>query len=281
MKKEELVSAAPYLRSKDTTATIMRDVVFALLPAAGYEIYRFGFRVFLLLLLSVTSCVLAEHVWKSFRKIQNGGYECSAVVTGLLLGMLLPVEAPYWLPVAGGVFAILVVKMAFGGLGRNLLNPAAATGCLGFMIAGFFMKDISLESLEPGPFPLLLGGLYLILRKVISIRVPAAYLLSYAVVTILAGGNGLDLEWLMMQICNGSLMLGAFFMANDDTTSPMTNVGKLIFGVLLGVLTGVFQLVMCTPAAVVCAVVAGNLPVPLIEKMTFPKSFGKGKKANI
>lgn len=301
MKNKKTVSAAPYFRSKETTATIMWDVVIALTPAALFGIYRLGFRAFLILLLSVTSCVLAEHVWKRARKLPNGGYECSAVVTGLLLGMLLPADVPYWLPVVGGAFAIIMVKMLFGGLGRNFLNPAATTRSLIFILSWIIMKNATAGSVDISkgnslsdlffggadgmigglsPFLLLLGGLYLVICKVISIRIPAMYLISFAIVVLLSGGDGFDLEGLAMQMCSGSLVLGAFFMATDYSTSPMTSAGKLIFGLILGGMTGVLRMFVCTDSAVVFTIVLGNLLVPLLEKMTLPKSFGKREKSN-
>ncbi len=294
--------AAPFLHSKDTTATIMRDVAIALVPAALFGIYRFGFRAFLILLLSVTSCVLTEHVCKRMRKVQSGGYECSAVVTGLLLGMMLPLNVPYWFPVAGGIFAIGIVKMLFGGLGRNRLNPAATAKCLFLVLAGsvmqiavsgylhtwsetavlnlFFGFGVGMTG-EVSVFLILLGGLYLVLCKIITLHTPVAYLASFSAVLLLLGNRGFDTEWLAMHLCIGGVMLGAFFLSSDYSTSPMTKPGKVVYGVLLGALTGVLRVFGFTVEAVAVAVVCGNLFVPLIDKITFPKSFGKGKKAKV
>ena len=206
-KKTDIV-CAPFLKNKDTTTTIMRDVVIALLPAALFGIYRFGFRAFLMLLLSVTTCVLTEHVCKRIRKVQGRPYECSAVVTGLLMGMMLPVNVPYWVPVAGGVFAIGIIKQLFGGLGRNRLNPAATAKSLVGPLLGISMKgymvtwsESTLSDLffgfsvgmagEVSVFLLLLGGLYLIFGKVISLHTPVAYLVSFSTVLLLFGNHGL------------------------------------------------------------------------------------------
>lgn len=262
--KRKTSSAAPFLKSKETTASIMRDVVIALTPAALFGIYRFGFRAFLILLLSVTSCVLTEHVCKRIRKVQNGGYECSAVVTGLLFGMMLPVNVPYWFPVAGGMFAIGFVKMLFGGLGRNRLNPAATAMCL------FFLFGVGMVG-EINAFLLLLGGVYLLFVKVISWHIPATYLVSFSVVTAVFGGYGADMKGLATQLCVGGVMLGAFFLATDYTTSPLTKPGKLIYGVILGGLTGVLRLFEFTTEAVVLAVLCGNVLVPLIDKIKYTK----------
>ena len=144
------VPVAPFLTSGETTGTIMKDVVVGLLPAALFGVYRYGFRAFLILLLSVTACVLTEHICKRVKKLQSGGYECSAVVTGLLFGMMLPVTVPYWVPVAGGAFAILLVKMAFGGLGRNRLNPAATAKCAFLILAGFVMPELTVSCVNLG-----------------------------------------------------------------------------------------------------------------------------------
>lgn len=271
MEKRENKSVAPFLRSKETTAVIMRDVVTALIPAVVIEAFFGGFPAFLVMLLSVTSCVLTEHICKRVRKTCYGGYECSAVVTGLLLGLMLSKDVPYWIPVAGGVFAILVVKMLFGGLGRNLFNPAAAAAGVLFW---FFEGPTEKGSV----FLLLLGAVYLLLCKVISLRVPVAYVLSFGAVLLVIGEGGVDVLWLMEQICTGSVVLGAFFMATDYTTSPMTKWGKVWFGLAAGALTGVFRVLGFGEDAVVFAILCGNILTPLLDRITFPRSFGKGKK---
>lgn len=299
-KTEEAAVTAPFLHGKDTTATIMRDVAFALTPAALFGIYRFGFRAFLILLLSMTSCVLTEHVCKRIRKAQNGGYECSAIVTGLLLGMMLPLNVPYWVPVAGGIFAIGIVKMLFGGLGRNRLNPAATAKCLFLILAGTVLKitlngymvtwsETDLRDLffgfgvgmigEVSAFLILLGGVYLALCRVITLSAPVAYLVSFSAVLLLFGGHGFDFNWLAMHLCIGGVMLGAFFLGNDYSTSPMTKAGKVIFGILAGALTGVLRIFDFTVEAVAAAVVFANCFVPLLDALTFPKFSGKRKKS--
>ncbi len=330
MKNKLNVSASPHIRSRETTATIMRDVMIALAPAALFGVFQFGFRAFMILLLSMTSCVLSEYLYKKLMKIPNTGYECSAMVTGLLLGMNLSANVPYWIPIIGGVFAIVVVKMLFGGLGQNFMNPALAARCFLLVSAGRAMTDFAVDQVEAGntlqiinsgaagvdglssatplamikaggeaslydmffgftggtigetsAFLLLLGGLYLILCKVISIRIPAAYILSFVVFMGLFGGHGFDVTYLAMQVCGGGLMLGAFFMATDYVTSPITPMGKIIFGIFLGVLTGIFRVLGGSAEGVSYAIITGNILVPLIEKITFPRSFGKGGKANV
>lgn len=330
MKNKLNVSASPHIRSGETTASIMCDVMIALMPAALFGVYRFGLRALVILVLSVTSCVLAEYIYKRLMKIPGGGYECSAMVTGLLLGMNLSVNVPYWIPVLGGVFAIVVVKMLFGGLGQNFMNPALAARCFLLLCAGRTMADFAVEKIEAGnaaqlifsgaagldglssatplaaikagesaslsdmffgftggtigevsAFLLLIGAVYLLVRRVISIRIPAAYLLTFVVFMGLFGGHGFDAEYLAMQVCGGGLLLGAFFMATDYVTSPITGKGKLVFGIFLGVLTGVFRVYGGSAEGVSYAIITGNILVPLIEKVTLPKSFGKGGKANV
>lgn len=312
METNEKSLTAPFIRRRETTAVVMRDVLIALMPAALFGIYRFGFRAFLILLLSVTSCVLAEYTYKKIGKIKNGGYECSAMVTGLLLGMNLSADVPLWVPVAGGVFAIVVVKMLFGGLGRNILNPALTAKCVLLIATGSFfvntdadplaelfdvllmewadLREIFLgfgvEALDgtiggASAFLILLGGLYLIFCNVISLWVPVTFLASFVVVLGLFGDFGFRPEYLVLQICSEGLLLLVLFMANDYTTSPMTVPGKVIYGVLIGGLAGGFRLLGLSAAGDAGAVLIGNLLVPLLDKLTAPKSFGKGKKANI
>lgn len=330
MKNKLNVSASPHIRSGETTASIMRDVMIALMPAALFGVYRFGLRALVILVLSVTSCVLAEYIYKRLMKIPGVGYECSAMVTGLLLGMNLSANVPYWIPVLGGVFAIVVVKMLFGGLGQNFMNPALAARCFLLLSTGRTMADFAVEKIKAGnaaqlifsgaagldglssatplavikdggsaslsdmffgftggtigevsAFLLLIGAAYLLVRRVISIRIPAAYILTFVVFMGVFGGHGFDVEYLAMQVCGGGLLLGAFFMATDYVTSPITGNGKLVFGIFLGVLTGVFRVYGASAEGVSYAIITGNILVPLIEKVTLPKSFGKGGKANV
>jgi len=325
MKNKLNVSASPHIRGKDTTATIMRDVMIALAPAALFGVYQFGLRALVVLVLSVTSCVLSEYIYKKLMKIQSNGYECSAMVTGLLLGMNLSANVPFWIPILGGVFAIVVVKMLFGGLGQNFMNPALAARCFLLISAGRVMTDFAVAKVEAGnaaqmvfsgaagldglssatplaaikagesaslfdmffgftggtigetsAFLILIGGIYLLARRIISIRIPAAYILSFVVFMGLCGGHGFDPEYLAMQVCGGGLMLGAFFMATDYVTSPITKGGQVVFAILLGVLTGIFRIFGNNAEGVSYAIIIANLLVPLIEKMTMPRPFGKG-----
>lgn len=323
MKNLYHVSASPHVRSSVTTAGIMRDVVIALAPACLFGIVQFGFRALLVLLVSVTSCVISEYLFYKFSKRKKGPYECSAIVTGLLIGMNLPAGIPLWMPVIGSAFAIIVVKELYGGLGQNFMNPALAARCFllicfasqmaSFAVekgSGVFMNGIaSVDGLssatplavlkegvgetslfdmffgftggvigETSALLLLLGAAYLVVRGVISLRIPLAYLGSFAVFVLLFSGHGFDLTYLAKQLCGGGLMLGAFFMATDYVTSPVTPVGRIVFGICLGILTGIFRIFGGSAEGVSYAIIFCNLLVPLIEKYTMPREFGKGGK---
>lgn len=321
------VSTAPHTRSKTSTTTLMRDVVIALLPASIFGVYNFGIRALFMILVCIVASVLTEYIYEKAMKktITIGDY--SAVITGLLLGLNMPVKAPMWMGVIGSVFAILVVKMLFGGLGQNFMNPALAARC--FLLISF-TKDMSDFKVEPdlsgglsalinsgalamdgftGATPLqilkhgesvnfakliignvsgtigetsviaiLIGAIYLLIRKVISWRIPVIYLLTFGIFTFLFGG--MDATFTLSHIFSGGLMLGAFFMATDYVTSPITSKGQIIFGVALGLLTGIFRIFGSSTEGVSYAIIFSNMLVPLIEKMTLPMAFGKGGKAH-
>lgn len=328
------VSSSPHTRSGVTTADIMKDVVIALIPASAFGVYQFGLKALLVLLAAVASSVLSEYFYERLMKKPKKKYECSAMVTGLLLGMNLPASVPLWVPVIGSVFAIIVVKEFFGGLGQNFMNPALAGRCfllicfparmnsfavdtaavsgaanvklynvtngaaavdgitgatpLAVLRAG---EEVSLFDMffgftggvigETSAAMLLIGAVYMLARKVISLRIPASYIGTFAVFMGLFGGHGFDMEYIAAQICGGGLMLGAFFMATDYVTSPITAKGQIVFGILLGILTGVFRVFGSSPEGVSYAIIFSNLLVPLIEKLTMPTAFGKGGKAYV
>ena len=307
MKMSDLlnVSSNPHIRSHDTTAKIMLMVVIALLPASAFGIFHFGLRALLLILISIATCVLTEYTYEKLmhRKITIGDF--SAVVTGLLLALNLPVSAPWWIPVFGGVFAILIVKQLFGGLGQNFMNPALGARC--FLLISFtgrmtnfafdgFTGATPLAALKAGEsvnlmdmflgntagtigetsvLAILLGAAILLWFGIIDLRIPGTYLASFALFAVLFGGHGLDGQYLVAQLCGGGLMLGAFFMATDYVTTPITKKGQLVYGCILGILTGLFG---NAAEGVSYAIIIGNLLVPLIEKLTPPTAFGKGGK---
>lgn len=310
MEKRWRVSSNPHVRSKVTTNGIMMAVVLALLPATGFGIYNFGFRALLHILITVASTVITEFLFGLYKK-KLTVTDLSAVVTGLLLALNLPVSAPLWMGALGGVFAILVVKMLFGGLGQNFMNPALAARC--FLLISFpaqmtnFVCDAytgatPLTALKAGEavnvtdmilgrtagtigetsmIALIIGACFLILLGVIDLRIPGSYIVSFAVFVLLFGGRGLDLPYLSAQLAGGGLMLGAFFMATDYVTRPITVKGQYVFGIFLGIMTGIFRIFGPGAEGVSYAIILGNLLAPLIEKVTMPRAFGKGGAAHV
>lgn len=328
------VSASPHVRSGVTTAQIMRDVALALMPASIFGVYQFGFSAFLILLMSVTTCVVTEFLYEKLMKVPEHSYECSALVTGLLIGMNLPASSPVWMPIIGGIFAIVVVKMLYGGLGQNFMNPALAARCFllicfatrmsSFDVTSFAASKASSESLylfnygaagldgisgatplaalkageatpslldmffgftggvigETSALMLLIGAAYLVYRKVISLRIPLTYIATVAIFVAIFGGQGFDVTYILTHVLGGGLILGAFFMATDYVTSPITPVGQIVYGVILGCLTAIFRLWGNNAEGVSYAIIFSNLLVPLIEKMTLPRAFGLGGKKN-
>lgn len=303
------VSSNPHVRHKDTTQSIMRDVLIALTPACLFGIYNFGFRALLLMIVSVATCVAAEAIWQYYMHKKILVTDLSAAVTGLLIAMNVPHTLPVGMLILGDLFAIIVVKQLFGGLGQNFMNPALGARC--FMLISFAnsMATFTYDGVtgatplavlrsggnvdllrmflgttggvigETSTLALLIGGMYLLCRKVISIRIPAAYILSFCVFVLVF--HGFSVEYLAAQLCGGGLMLGAIFMATDYVTSPATPGGKIVFGILLGILTGLFRLYGGSAEGVSYAIIFGNLLVPIIEKYTAPTPFGyrKGGKA--
>ncbi len=300
------VSSNPHVRSKTGTSNIMLAVVIALLPAAGFGIYNFGLDALILILVTVASTVITEFVFEKIckKKVTIGDY--SAVVTGLLLALNLPASAPWWIGVTGGVFAILVVKMLFGGLGQNFMNPALGARC--FLLISFTSimtnfecdgytgatplvdlksgLDVNILDMvigrtagtigETSMIAIVIGACFLILTGVIDLRIPGSYIISFVVFVLIFGGHGLDFAYVSAHLAGGGLMLGAFFMATDYVTRPITKNGQYLFGILLGVLTGIFRIFGPSSEGVSYAIIIGNLLVPLIEKITLPKAFGKG-----
>lgn len=298
------VSSNPHIRSKVTTNGIMLAVVAALMPAAGFGIYHFGFRALAVILVTVASTVLTEFLFGIYKKKQTIG-DLSAVVTGLLLALNLPVNISLWVAALGGVFAILVVKMLFGGLGQNFMNPALAARC--FLLISFpaLMTDFSYDTFtgatplavlknggevqlwdmivgrtagtigETSVIAILAGACILLLMGVIDLRIPGSYIVTFGLFVMIFGGHGFDLNYLCAQLCGGGLMLGAFFMATDYVTRPITAKGQYVFGIFLGLLTGIFRIFGPGAEGVSYAIIIGNLLVPLIEKFTMPVAFGK------
>lgn len=318
------VSSNPHVRDKMTTGRIMQLVVLALLPSTLFGIWNFGFRAFLVVLVTVASSVFFEWLYDRLMHKKNTVTDFSAAVTGLLLALNMPPQIPLWMPVLGSAFAIIVVKQLFGGLGQNFMNPALAARCF-LMISftgkmtdfavdklsgyhcidtvtgatalaelknsGFTADSISVKNLfignihgtigETSALAILIGAVILLAFKVIDLKIPLTYIGSFAVFVIfymLGTGKGFDVNYLFSHLFGGGLMLGAWFMATDYVTTPITPKGQLIYGCCLGVVTAIFRLFGGSAEGVSYAIIFCNLLVPLIEKVTKPVAFGKGGK---
>mgnify|MGYP003291792027 CR=1 FL=1 len=299
------VSSNPHIRSKSTTSGIMLAVIIALLPATGFGIYNFGINALVLVLVTIGTTVATEFLFGLLVK-KNTISDLSAVVTGLLLAMNLPASAPWWVGVIGGVFAILVVKCLFGGLGQNFMNPALAARC--FLLISFpaimtnfecdaYSGATPLAALKAGEsvnimemvigrtagtigetsmIALILGACILIMLDIIDFRIPGTYIVTFVLFIGIFGGNGFDVNYIGAHLAGGGLMLGAFFMATDYVTRPITKRGQYVYGIILGLLTGIFRVFGPSAEGVSYAIIIGNILVPLIEKYTMPKAFGKG-----
>lgn len=300
------VSSNPHIRSKATTDRIMLTVIIALLPASIFGIWNFGIRAALIIAVTVASTVLTELVYEKLTKKKVTVGDLSAVVTGLLLALNLPVSVPWWIGVIGGIFAILVVKMLFGGLGQNFMNPALGARC--FLLISFtsLMTNFDCDAYtgatplaaikagepvnvldmvigrtagtigETSMLCIVLGACILIWFEIIDLRIPGTYIVSFVIFLILFGGHGLDRFYISGQLAGGGLMLGAFFMATDYVTRPVTKKGQYLYGAFLGIMTGIFRVFGAGAEGVSYAIILGNLLVPLMEKVTLPKAFGKG-----
>lgn len=313
--KKLVVSASPHLRAKDTTTRIMLDVIIALLPALGAAIAIFGPRVLAVTATTVITAVLSEYVARKVMKRHNTIGDLSAVVTGLILAFNLPVSIPLWMAAIGSFVAIVIVKQMFGGIGQNFANPAIVarifllisfgTAMTGWTAPLSWKTDavstatplaiVGGESAEALPslldmflgirggcigetcsLALIIGGIYLIARKVISPKIPLAYIGTVAVVMLIAGK--FDLEFVAYQLMGGGLLLGAFFMATDYSTSPIKSNAKIVFGIGCGLLTCVIRLFASLPEGVSFAILIMNLLVPHIETIMAPKPFGTVKE---
>ena len=300
------VSSNPHIRDKMSTDKIMLAVIVALMPTTIFGIWNFGIRAALIIAVTIASTVLTELIYEKLMKKEVTIWDFSAVVTGLLLALNLPVSVPWWIGVIGGVFAILVVKMLFGGLGQNFMNPALGARC--FLLISFasimtnfdcdaYTGATPLASLRAGEsvnvfnmvvgteagtigetsmFCIVLGACLLIWLEIIDLRIPGTYIVSFLIFMALFGGHGLDRYYLSAQLAGGGLMLGAFFMATDYVTRPVTKKGQYIYGIFLGVMTGIFRVFGASAEGVSYAIILGNILVPLIERLTLPKAFGKG-----
>ena len=310
------VSTNPHVRSKDTTQKIMLYVIIALLPASIFGIYNFGWDALLRIVVGIATCVATEAAYQFCMHKKITVSDLSAALTGLLIALNIPSTLNIGYEIVGCVFAIIIVKQLFGGLGQNFMNPALAGRCFlliaytgpmtSFVTNKCFVDAYSgatpLAILKPGAeavgntdllsmflgttsgvigetsaLCLIIGGVFLICKKVISWRIPVTYIATFAIlIFLLAPGHQFDCEYLLKELCGGGLMLGAFFMATDYVTRPITKKGQYLYGIFLGILTGVFRIFGPSAEGVSYAIIIGNLLVPLVEKITMPKAFGKG-----
>ncbi|MBO5597720.1 MAG: RnfABCDGE type electron transport complex subunit D [Oribacterium sp.] len=311
MNKMLNLSSNPHIRDEVTTSEIMRDVVIAMIPTTLYGIIQWGFNAALVVILTVAFAVLSEYAYEKFMKMTITVGDWSAAVTGLILALNCPPDIPVWIPCVGAVFAIIVIKMLYGGLGKNWMNPALGARCfllisfagkmtgwtvvgpdamsgatpLAFMKAGGDMAKVDLMNLFLGRIPgtigevsklcLLLGAAYLIIKKVISPKIPCIYIATVAVFTLLFGGHGFDINYVLCEILGGGLIFGAFFMATDYVTSPITPKGQIVYAIILGVMTGLFRLFGGSAEGVSYAIILTNIIVPVINLKTIPKAFGR------
>ena len=308
------ISSSPHIRSKVTSGNIMLMVVIALLPATFFGVYNFGLPALIMMVSTTAASVLTEFIYEKLmhKKVTVGDF--SAVVTGILLGLNMPPTAPWWMGALGSVFAILIVKQLFGGLGQNFMNPALGARC--FLLLSFtgpmtsfvydgvtgptplsYVKEGALDQVntmdmligtipgtigETSVIAIIIGAIFLILMGVIDLRIPGTYIVTFVVFVGIFGHVAhpeigfFDPTYLTAHLCGGGLMLGAWFMATDYVTSPITKKGQYLYGICLGVLTGLFRIFGGSAEGVSYAIIISNLLVPLIEKVTLPKPFGKG-----
>ena len=319
-----VVTSSPHIKAEDDTRSLMLDVVLAMVPALAVAVFTFGFRALVMTVATVLACVVFELLYcKAVHKTPTIG-DLSAVVTGILISFNVPVAAPIWMPMIGGGFAIIIVKMLFGGLGKNFMNPALGArafmmGCWPALMTTWVQPhqsiplfgnvdaaDIStatpLSHLKNGELPgeslldlffgqhggvigetcalaLLAGGAYLLYRKVITINIPASYILTVAVITFLFPmGDVSRFQWMLTQVLSGGLLLGAIFMATDYVTSPVTPKGQIVFGIGCGLLTVFIRYFGGLPEGVSYSILIMNALVWMIDQKCLPRKFGYAAK---
>ena len=304
------VASSPHIRGNFRTNRIMADVMIALTPALAVGVSRFGMDALILTLVCMASAVAAEWVYGKLTKSRNTTVDGSALVTGMLLAMTLPHTCPLWLGAAGSVFAIIFVKCLCGGLGQNIFNPALAAraammvvypmGLTRYMdidgvtaatplhhmvmpalpeetLAQMFLGNCPGSIGEISALALLIGGAYLVYRKVISLRIPVAYLGTLAVLTLVFSKTDAPVMWMLYSLCSGGVMLGAIFMATDYATSPATPMGQIVYGIGCGALTVLFRYFGLFPEGVTYAILLMNAFVWFIDRLTPIRRFGTVK----
>ncbi len=311
MQNNFVMTSSPHLRDHSSTRRIMQEVCLALVPAGIASVILFGWNALMLICISVATCVLSEFVWEKATKKEVTIGDWSAVVTGLLLAYNLPANAPWWLPLIGGILAIVLVKQFFGGIGSNFMNPALTARVILFIswsalmstypqtkfavdattsatplniLAGTGVSGISFMDLllgncggvlgETCKIAILVGGIYLCIRKIADWRIPVSFIATVFVCYLIKDGA----EMALYQVFAGGLMLGAFFMATDYATSPVTTPGRVIMGVGCGILLFVIRAYANYPEGCSFAILFMNVCTPMIDRLTAPKPFGEVKK---
>lgn len=299
------ISTAPHIRCRENTKSLMRDVLIALVPTAAVGIYMFGYRAALVLAISVATAVLTELLWQKLTKREIRIGDLSAAVTGFILGLNLPASVPLWIPVIGAAFAIIIVKQLFGGIGDNFMNPALAARAVlvmswpKFMLASAFTMPLTYDGVtaatplaaEAGTYStldlflgnipgtigevckaaILLGLVYLLIRRVITWRIPVVMMASAALFTLIFGGDVLS------AVLSGGLLFGAVFMATDYTTCPMTAIGQIIYAAACGLIVVLIRTFTMNPEGVTYSILFMNIVTPLIDKYVRPKIYGEVK----
>ena len=307
------VASSPHIRGDFRTSRLMLDVVIALIPTLAVGVISLGFRALLVTLISMASAVVAELLYSLLLRKRNTLADCSALVTGLLFALTLPATTPYYVVALGSAFAIFFVKLLCGGLGQNIFNPALAARAFMLMIFPvaltryaevdgvssatplhhMVMPALPKETLldmflgncpgsigELSALALIIGGIYLVVRKVISPRIPLAYIGTVAVLTLVFSKTDAPVQWMLYSLFSGGLMLGAIFMATDYATSPVTAKGQIVYGIGCGALTVIFRYFGLFPEGVTYAILLMNACVWVIDRYTAPRRFGvKGGKA--
>ena len=307
------VASSPHIRGDFRTSRLMLDVVIALIPTLVVGVISLGFRALLVTLISMAAAVVAELLYSLLLRKRNTLADCSALVTGMLFALTLPATTPYYVVALGSAFAIFFVKLLCGGLGQNIFNPALAARAFVLMLFPvaltryaevdgvssatplhhMVMPALPEESIldmflgncpgsigELSALALIIGGIYLVVRKVISARIPLAYIGTVAVLTLVFSKTDSPVQWMLYSLFSGGLMLGAIFMATDYATSPVTAKGQIVYGIGCGVLTVIFRYFGLFPEGVTYAILLMNACVWVIDRYTAPRRFGvKGGKA--
>ncbi|MBR0154305.1 MAG: RnfABCDGE type electron transport complex subunit D [Lachnospiraceae bacterium] len=304
------ISVSPHARDNMSTSALMGIVFFALVPAAIAGVWNYGLHALYVLLAAVITAVLSEFIFDYIVKKPNTITDNSAAVTGLILGLSLSPSVPLYIPILGSIFAIIVVKCFFGGLGKNFINPALAARC--FLMISFsktmttFQVDgvssatpleelrtggvINLTKLFYGSAPgvigscalaMLVGGLILWVMNIIDWRIPVWVIVSFTLFLALFGGQGLDLRYLAAQLMGGGLLMGALFMATDYVTSPVSPLGHAIYGCMIGILGGLFRVLGSAADSFSYAIIISNLFVPLIDEFIVPKPYAYRKQSEL